>query len=46
MMHKILTTQVREEIYYSLVCYGLFPEKQNGCHMETRGRDDLLYTDP
>ena len=45
MMWKILTAQIREEIYYSLVCYGLFPEKQKECHKETRGTGDLLYFD-
>ena len=32
-------------IYYSLVCYGQFPEEQKGCHRGTRGIDDLLYID-
>ena len=42
MMWKILTVQVREEIYYSLISYGLFPEEQKGCCKGTRG---LLYID-
>ena len=28
MMWKFLTAQIREEIYYSLLCHGLFPEEQ------------------
>ena len=31
MMWKMLTAQIREEIYYSLTSYGLFPDQQRGC---------------
>ena len=30
MMWKISTAQKREEIYYSLISHGLFPDKQKG----------------
>ena len=36
MMWKILTAQIREEIYFSLTSHGLFPEEQKGCHKESR----------
>ena len=35
MMWKILNRQIKE-IYYSLVCRGLFQEEQRDCRMETR----------
>ena len=41
-MWKILTAWIREEFYYSLLCHGLFPEKQKGCHRGTRGTNELL----
>ena len=41
-MRKILTTQLKEEIYY---CHGQFPEEQKGCHKKAMGTDDLLYID-
>ena len=31
MILKILTVQIKEEIYYSLTSRGLFPEEQKGC---------------
>ena len=37
MMWKILTTQIREKIYYSLTSHGLFPDKQKGCRKGSRG---------
>ena len=43
MMWKILTAQIREEIYYSLISYGLFPKQQKGCCKEIRGTRELLY---
>ena len=43
-MWKILTAQIREEIYYSLRSWGLFPEEQKGCHKRSRGIAELLYT--
>ena len=45
MMGKILITEIREEIYKSLINHGLFPEKQKGCHKKTRRRCDILNTD-
>ena len=44
-MWKILTRQIREEISYLLVFYGLFPEEQKEYHEKTRGTDDLPYID-
>ena len=44
MMQKILTAQIREEIYYSLTSYGLFPEEQKGCCKGSRGTAELLYS--
>ena len=41
MMWKILTAQIREEIYYSLTSRRLFPDKQKG----SRGIAELLYID-
>ena len=35
-MWKILTAQVREEIYYSLTSRGLFPEEQIGSRKGSR----------
>ena len=43
-MYEFLTAQI-EEIYYSLVCWGLFPEKEKGCHRGTGGTGDILYID-
>ena len=45
MMWKILTAQIREEIYYSLTSRGLFPEEQKGCCKRSRGTVKLLYID-
>ena len=45
MMRKILTAQIREEIYFSLISSGLFPEEQKGCHKESKGTGELLYID-
>ena len=42
-MWKILTAQIREEIYNSLISRGLFPEEQKGCRKGTRGTGELLY---
>ena len=44
-MWKILTAQIREEIYYSLTSRGLFPEEQKGCRNGSRGTAELLYID-
>ena len=40
-MWKILTSQIRKEIYYSLTSRGLFPEEQKG----SRDTTELLYID-
>ena len=45
MTWKILTVQIREEIYYSLTSRRLFPEKQKGCRKRSRGTAELLYID-
>ena len=45
MMWKILTTQIMEEIYYSLTNCGLLPDKQKGCCKGSRDTADLLYID-
>ena len=42
---KILTAQIREEIYYSLISRDLFPDEQKGWHKRTRGTGELLYID-
>ena len=45
MMWKILTAQIREEIYYSITSRSLFPEEQKGCRKGSRGTVELLYID-
>ena len=45
MMRKILTAQIREEIYYSLTSRRLFPDEQKGCCKWSRGTAELLYID-
>ncbi len=45
MMWKILTAQIREEIYYSLISRGIFLDEQKGCCKRTRGTEELLYID-
>ena len=42
---KILTSQLREEICYSLISRSQFPEEQKGCRKGTRVTGDLLYID-
>ena len=44
-MWKVLTTQIREEIYHSLISWELFPEEQKGCWKGTRDTGELLYID-
>ena len=44
-LSKILTAQIREEIYYSLTSRGLFPEEQKGCRKESKSTAGLLYID-
>ena len=45
MMWKILTAQIKKEIYYSLTSLELFPEEQKGCRKGSRGTAELLYID-
>ena len=45
MIWKILTAQIREEIYDSLISCGLFPEEHKGCCKGTRGLGELIYID-
>ena len=45
MMWKILTAQIREEIYFSLTSHSLFPEEQEGCRKGSCGTAELLYID-
>ena len=45
MMWKILTVQIREEIYYLLTSCGLFLEEQKGCRKGSRGTAELLHID-
>ena len=45
MMWKILTAQIREEIYYSVISRGLFPDEQKGCRKGSRGTTELFYID-
>ena len=45
MMGKILTGQIREEIYHSLTSHGLFPDEKKGCCKGSRGSAELLYID-
>ena len=43
MIRKMLTAQIREEIYNSLTSRGLFPDEQKGCRKGSRGTAELLY---
>ena len=45
MMWKILTAQIREKIYNSLISRGLFPDELKGCRKGSRGTAELLYID-
>ena len=42
-MWKILTVQIMEKIYYSLVSPQMYPEEQKGCNKRTRTTSHLLY---
>ena len=44
-MWKILTAQIREEIYYLFTSHRLFPEERKGCCKGSRGTAELLYID-
>ena len=45
MIWKILTTQISEEIYYSLTSRRLSPDEQKGCCKGSRGTAELFYID-
>ena len=45
MMWKILTAQIRENIYYSQTSRRLFPDEHKGCRKGSRGTAELLYMD-
>ena len=45
MMWKILTAQIRENMYYSLTSCRLFHDEQKGCYNRSRGTAELLYID-
>ena len=42
---KILTAQIREEIYHSLTSHALFPDEQKGYCKGSRGTSELHYID-
>ena len=42
MMWKILTAQIREEIYYSLTSHGLFPDVQKGCRNDAEPQQNYF----
>ena len=43
---KIQTSQIKEDIYCSLISRALFPEVQRRCCGRTRGTSDPLYIEP
>ena len=45
MMWKLLTAQIREDIYYLLTSRGLFSDEQKGCCKGSRGTTELLCID-
>ena len=45
MMWKILSAQIREVLYYSLISCGLLPNEQKGCRKGSSGTAELLYID-
>ena len=45
MMWRILTAQIREDIYFSLTNHGLFLKEQKGWCKGSRGTGELLYID-
>ena len=42
---KILSAQTRENIYYWLISYGLFPDERKGYHKVSTRTAELLYVD-
>ena len=45
MMWKILTAQIRKEIYNSLISRGLFPNEKKGSRKGSKGTAELFYMD-
>ena len=45
MMWKILTAQIRDEIYYWLTSRGLFTDERKGCCKGSRNTAELLDID-
>ena len=45
MIREILTAQLREEMYYSLITHGIFFDQEKRCYKRTRGTGELLYID-
>ena len=45
MMWKIITAQIRKQIYYSLISHGISPKELKGCPKRTRGTEELLHKD-
>ena len=43
MIWKILTAQIRENIYYSLTSHRLLPDEQKGCCKRFRRTTELLH---
>ena len=37
--------QIKEEIYYLLICQEMYPEEEKVCCKGTRGTEKLLYID-
>ena len=44
-MRKILTAQIKEEIYDSITSRVFFLEEQKVCHKGSRGTGELFYID-
>ena len=45
LMWKLLTGVIADQIYAHLDQEKLLPEQQKGCRKDSRGTNDLLYTD-
>ena len=45
MIWKLLTAQIRDKIYYSLINHGISPDEPKGCRKRTRDSEELLYRD-
>ena len=42
---KILTAQIRAEMYHLLTSCGLFPDEQKGCYKGSKGKAELIDID-